>query len=789
MFVEVLLDLPLEQTFTYKLSGYESNPPGFGKRVIVPFGRGDLLKTGIILSVKEELETPLPGVKEVFDIPDPFPLITEEVLETCRWISSFYCSSLGEALFRFIPEGFIVEESLVVSLKEFPPSPNLKFTPSEEAVIRELRASSSGKLKLSTLKRRLKIKSLSQVISSLVKKGAVERISEIEGEKVPKEAFITLASPCNYRGERGKELLEILKERGELPLNEVKALGFSDAVVKRLVERGCVKLGYRRVSVKGKELPLKDPRQVRLTPSQKRAFEEITSSASPHLLTGITGSGKMEVYLSVAREFVEKGKGVIILVPELLLTPELRARVEAYFGSSVALYYGKLSPREKTSVWLKALRGEAKVFLGTRPAVLLPVKDLGLIIVDEEQDPSYKENQKPYYNAREVALKRAELIGAKALLVSATPSVESYYRFKTGRLKRVHLKERVGKVPPPVIEVVDLTREERRGIFSLKLLKTIERVVEAGKQALLYIPRRGFYSVVLCDNCGWSAECKYCKVNLTYHKSSNLLICHMCGRRYRPVSRCPKCSAKLSFKGYGTERVEEELSLLFPHWKIVRLDLDTVKDPVIGAKLIKEIKEGKYQVIVGTNIAVKGHNFPDLSFVAVLLAELLSGAPDFKASERIFHSILQATGRAGRFRPGSAIVQTYSPELPPVKYAVNYMYDEFYENELLGRELLHYPPYTLGVLLEFQLEKKKLEKEMKERYDSLSLVLSRLFNFPKLAPAPIPKLSGRYRYQAFLTTSWEGHLEKLRELKERVEKLFPYHKFRYKIDVEPTRIL
>jgi len=787
VFVEVLLDLPVDQTFTYKLSGYESNSPAFGKRVIVPFGRGDLLKTGIIVSVKESLKTPILNLKEVFDIPDSFLLITEEILETCRWISSFYCSSLGEALFRFIPESFLVHESIVVSLKDKPPE--TKLTPSEEAVLNELLKSSSKRLKLSTLRRRLKVKSLSSVISSLVKKGVVERLTEIEGEKVPKEVYLKVGAPCQYRGKRGRELIEILSERREVPVKEVKALGFSDSVIKNLVEKGCAELVYKRVSLEGREIPLKDFRKVKLTPSQKRAYDEILSSDLPFLLSGVTGSGKMEVYLNVAREFVKRGKGVIILVPELLLTPELKARVEAYLGENVDLYCGKLTPKEKASVWLKALRGETKVFLGTRPAVLLPVKNLGLIIVDEEQDPSYKENQKPYYNAREVAIKRAQIEKAKLLLVSATPSVESFYRFRKGEIGRFHLKERVGKIPLPVIEVVDLRKEERRGIFSKKLLETLERVVKGGRQALLYIPRRGFYSTVFCDSCGWSAECKYCKVNLTYHKSSHLLICHMCGRRYRPVSRCPKCSAKLTYRGYGTERVEEELLNLFPNWKVVRLDLDTVKDPISGARLISEIKEGKYQVIVGTNIAIKGHNFPNLSFVGILLAELLSGAPDYRASERIFQSILQATGRAGRFQPGSAIVQTFNPEFPPIKYAVNYLYDEFYSEELFSRELLGYPPYTLGVLLEFQIEKKGLERELKDRYDSLSTVLSGKFNFPKLSPAPIPKISGRYRYQAFITTSWENHLEKLRELKGKIEKLFPYHKFRCKIDVEPTRIL
>jgi len=787
MFVEVLLELPVERSFTYRLSGYESHPAEFGKRVLVPFGRRDLLKTGIILKVMEKPPESPASFKEVFDIPDPFPLITEEVLETARWVASFYCSSLGEALFRFLPEAFKVEESVVISLKE--DFPKVKLSPAEEAVVRELLNSSSGKLKLSTLRKRLKIKTLSAVISRLVKKGIVESLTEIEKEKVPKEAYLKFLFQGEYRGERGKKLLEILKERRELSVREAKSLGFSDSVIRNLVEKGFAKLYYKKITVENRENPLKDWRLVNLTPAQREAFEGILKGGRAHLLTGITGSGKMEVYLAVAREMVKRGKGVLILVPELLLTPELRSRLEAYFGSRVGIYHGKLTPRERASTWLKALRGEVKVFLGTRPAALLPIKNLGLIVVDEEQDSSFKDNQKPYYNARDVALKRSEITGAKIVLVSATPSVDSFYLYKRGVLQRHHLKERYLRLPLPKIELLDLTAEERRGIFSVKLLKTLDRVVKAGKQALLYIPRRGFFSSVFCESCGWSAECKYCKVNLAYHKSMNLLICHICGKRYRPIFKCPKCSSRLSFRGYGTERVEEELREIFPHIKVVRLDLDTVKEPTTGARLIKEIKEGKYQVIVGTNIAVKGHNFPKLAFVGVLVAELLGGAPDFKASERTFQSIIQATGRAGRFTPGSAIVQAFNPELPAVKFATNYQFEDFYETELFGREILGYPPFTLGVLLEFQIERKALEKRLKEKYESLAAKLQEHFNFPKLNPAPIPKLSGRYRYIAFLTTGWEGHLEKLNRLKMSIGKIFSTSAIKYKINVQPSKIL
>jgi len=785
LFVEVVLDLPLDQTFTYKLSGFESYPPEVGKRVLVPFGKSNLLKTGIIVSITSTPPS-VDKVKEVFEIPDPFPLLGENELKLCRWLSSYYCSSFGEAVFRFLPEAFLVEEEIRIYLKEFE---GIKLTPLEEAVVKELLSSSTGSLKISTLKKRLGKSSIYRLLLSLSKKGVIEKRSSLKRDSVPKERYLRFLKECGYKGKRGRELLEILKEKGELPYSEaINSLGFSKSVIDRLVERGCLELTFKEIDLKNREQELKDLRKVHLTPYQKKVLKELELS-NFHLLTGITGSGKMELYLNFARQIVKEGGGVIILVPELLLTPELRARVEAYFGKEIGLYHGKLTPKEKASAWLKAIKGEVKVFLGTRQAVLLPVKDLKLIVVDEEQDPSYKEQQKPYYHAREVALKRAELQSLKLLLVSATPSVDSYYLFKKMKLKGHFLRERVGNVPPPKVEVLDLSKEERIGIFSKKLINSVERVVNSGGQALLYIPKRGFYSSLYCLSCGFVARCKYCNVNLTYYKSKRVLVCHLCGRRYRAVFRCPKCGGKLSFKGYGTERVEEEIKLIFPNFKTVRLDPDTVKDPLKGAKLIKEIKEGKYQVIVGSNIAVKGHNFPKLTFVGVLLAEMLSGAPDFKSSERIFQGIVQATGRAGRFSPGFALVQTFNPELLSVKCAVNYDLEGFYSQELFFRETLGYPPYTLGILLEFQLGSKKLETELKELYGKLQLKLSEDFNFPKLNPAPISKIAGKYRYIAFLTSPKKSEIERIAKLKEVVGELFSSSKIKCKIDVNPTKII
>jgi primosomal protein N' (replication factor Y) len=785
LFVEVVLDIPLDKTFYYKVPEVLSYPPEVGKRVIVPFGTNDLLRTGIIVGIKEKVDFPEEKIKELFDIPDDFPLFTTSCLKLCRFVSDYYGGYFGETIFSFLPAGFTVTESFFVSLSDS--SPNVNLTEREKKIVEALK--NSGRLKVSTLRKKVKLSSFYQVLRSLISKSVVLREELIKRDAVPKELFAVFVKDGEVRGKKAKELLSYLKEKRKESVKTLKSLGFSREVIKGLAKKGLVELVEEKVTLENRLWELKDERNIKLTPSQERAFKELVEAKEgKFLLYGVTGSGKMEVYLKVAYEMVKRGKSVLILVPELLLTPELRARVESYFGKSIGIYHGKLTPREKVSTWLKALRGEVKVFIGTRGAVMLPIKDLGLIVVDEEQDPSYKEQQKPYYHAREVALKRGEIEKIPVLLVSATPSVETYYRSQIGEIKRLELKERVSTIPLPYIKLVNLQETERVSIFSRELLKAIENTVKKGEQALLFINRRGFFAKSFCLNCGYVAECSDCSVPLVYHKSERKLICHICGKRYEPIYRCPECGKRLDFSGYGTERIEEELRILFPKFRIVRLDQDTVKNPEVGARLIKEIKEGKYDVIVGTQIATKGHNFPKLTLVGVLIADLLGGAPDYMTSERIFQLIVHTTGRAGRFKPGAAIVQAFRPNLPAIKFAVNYQFDEFYREELITRELLDFPPFTKTLLLEFQLEKLKELRKLKEKFKQMKRELFPYFSISDLTPAPIPKVSGRYRFTSLLrANSTEKLIMGIAIIKEKFPSTFKG--IRYKIDVEPTRII
>ncbi len=784
MFVEVALDLPLERTFYYRVSKNTSFSPSLGKRVIVPFGSRDLLRTGVIVSIREEVDVPVERVKEVFDIPDDFSLFTEKTLKLCQWIAEYYCCSLGEVLFSFLPSSFEITEALYVQLRDFS---GVKLSPAEEKIVEVLKA--KGRVKLSILKRLVRISVFYQAVRSLLQKGVIVGEEAVKRDSIPRERFLVLRKEEEVKGPKARVLLEILKDRGKIAIREVKTLGISPSVISRLEKRGIVGIVEEEVTLKNKPQVLEDKRDVQLTPSQKRAFDSVVSSKKGvFVLQGVTGSGKMEVYLKIASEVVRRGKSVLVLVPELMLTPELRARVESYFGNNIGFYHGKLTPREKASTWLKAVRGETSVFIGTRSAVLLPIKNLGLIVVDEEQDSSYKEQQKPYYHARAVSIKRGEIEEFPVLLVSATPSVETFYMAKRGLYKRLELKERVSTVPLPYVKLVNLQEAERVNIFSRELLAAIENTVKKGEQVLLFINRRGFFSQAFCPNCGFISECDDCAVPLVYHKSERKLICHICGKRYRPIYRCPVCGTKLEFKGYGTERVEEEIRILFPGFRVVRIDQDTVKDPSRAAQLIKEIKSGSYDIVVGTQIAIKGHNFPKLTLVGILIADLLGAAPDFMTSERIFQTIVHATGRAGRFKPGAAIVQAFKPELPAVKYAVEHKYEEFYEEELLARKLLNYPPFTKGVLLEFQVDSLSSFKSLNEKFESIKEKLSSFFSVPDLSPAPIPRVSGRYRFISFLRTNSE---EKLMEGNVFIKDNFPKHfrNVRFRVEVDPVKVV
>ncbi len=785
MLVSVALNVPVETLFTYRVPKGLENEVSVGKRVIVPFGRNDRLTTGIIVKVSHDNGDK--NLKNVLEIPDKRVLFPEQLINLSRWIAKRYGAYLGEVIFFFLPKRFFSEQDVLIrpSGGQF----SKKLGVFEKEIYIAVSERGPRGISLKQLKRKLKRRSVYQGIYSLYRKGLLTIENSFKLSSAPREIFVRLKDPSKAKGKYGERIAEILSS-GERSLKElVNDFHIPRDALRRAEKNELVEFLEKEKDFKPKPQGLKDERQIELTPAQKKALEEILLGKKlVTLLSGVTGSGKMEVYLQAAQKIYNEGKSVLILVPELLLTPELRARVEAYFGKEIGIYHGKMTESERASAWLAAAEGRRRIFLGTRSALALPLKNLGLIIVDEEQDSSYKEQQKPYHSAKDSAIKRAEIEGAKVILVSATPSVESYYKAKEGLYGFVELKERVLGTPLPFISVVDLRNTNTYGLFSEKLVRMIEATLQKGEQVLLFLNKRGFYASGICPNCGYRIECERCSVPLVYHKSEGKLLCHICSKSYEPVYKCPKCSSRLIFKGHGTERVEQEVRQLFPSARVVRFDQDSVKNPLKAAELIRAAKEGEFDIIIGTQIISKGHNFPKLSLVAVLLAESSYTSPDFRADERIFQAIVHTTGRSGRFKLGGAVVQTYNPEIPAVKYACNYEFDKFFESEIEVRELLGYPPFSFPILFEVQIENRAELPDVEVRFRRLKVLLEDFAEVPELTPAPISKAFGRYRFISFIRTFSESDLYRSVEvLRKNTKNLFS--KYRTKFVVEPDAIM
>lgn len=502
--------------------------------------------------------------------------------------------------------------------------------------------------------------------------------------------------------------------------------------------------------------------KVTLTNLQENAKKTILSSSKPVLLHGVTGSGKTEVYMSCIDEVLKTGKTAILLVPEISLTPQVLASFRNRFGENVALLHSGLSAGERFDEWKRILFGEAKIVIGARSAIFAPLSNIGIIIIDEEHDSSYVSESNPRYNTIDVATKRCELLGSKLVLGSATPDIESYFKAMNGNFELVEMKERINKKPLPPITIVDMTREVREGnpdIFSRKLKESLEATIKSGSQAMLFINRRGFASFLMCRNCGWVAKCEQCDVSLVYHKHDNALKCHYCDKRYRVFTSCPECgSTDIKQGAIGTERVVNELGLMFPNVNILRMDNDTTSTKGSHAKILSDFRDKKAQILVGTQMIAKGHDFPSVTLVGIIDADVSLHQSSFKATEKTFNLITQVAGRAGRAdKQGEIILQTYAPRHYIYRLASIYDYAGFYRKEINLREVASYPPFAKIIRILFTSFDENLVKDAtKEYYDKVKELKN---NFPKqfiylgVMKAPVGKIENKFRFQILMRIS------------------------------------
>ncbi len=616
--------------------------------------------------------------------------------------------------------------------------------------------------------------------------------------RVPKALALRLFLPSEMRTGKVRELMRNYATL-QVPLSEMKLVKSAKnqiGAAEYLAEHGktdCAYLnsifpgGVSALQKKGyvtiaKEQLLRDPytgvtseKVTRtLTDDQARAVHTIqTDGRTVQLLHGVTGSGKTEIYLTLIAKCLEEGKSSIFLVPEISLTPQMLAQLRARFGKNAAILHSGLSAGERFDEWWRLRTGEAKIAIGARSAVFAPLENLGVIIIDEEHDSSYSSDSAPRYNTFDVALLRAKYNGCKLVLGSATPSAETYKRAKEGEFSLIRLEKRINKRPLPEIIIADMRREVRRGnnsSFSGVLKEELEKCLAADKQAILFLNRRGYSQTVICKECGYVAKCEACDVSLTYHRDEKCLKCHFCGARYKMLTACPDCGGiKLSYAGTGTQRIAAELEKLYPSARILRMDNDTTSGKEGHYKILKAFAEKKADILVGTQMIAKGHDFPTVTLVGILDADMSLHFSDYRSGERTFQLITQVAGRSGRAEEqGKVVMQTFDPENEVLRFATSYDYEGFYQNEISLRAAMAFPPFSkiVRVLVTGEEDKKCIEA-LREVYVGLERLYTEnpdKFLFFNKMRAPIKRIQNRYRYQVLMRISDTSVLPKIYDI-------------------------
>ncbi len=801
-YCDVSLPVPLDQTFTYRLPETLWHRVQPGCRVLVPFGTRKL--TGVVVKLLDQ--PPDGALKEVLRLVDEEPVLDAELLALGGWISQYYCAPLGEVLRSMTPLSGEVRKTKLYSLTDSgrDAARQLVLRASEEdAAVQVLQLLEARPLSASYLEK--KLPNAARVVRSLEKKGFIE-IENLEAQRDPLRASATrlraswlAVSPDDIKlTKRERELhafLELHPGTHNLAELEASVTGASQAA-RSLARRKLIALEPE--SPTGVFASQGPPRT--LNPHQLEAYQQIEGALrggkfQTFLLQGVTGSGKTEVYLKSIDACLALGKSALLLVPEISLTPAVAGDFFHRFGDRVAILHSAFLDAERAEQWRRIRAGLATVVVGTRSGVFAPVRNLGLVVIDEEHDQSYKQQDTPRYNGRDVAIVRAQGAGAVAILGSATPSLESRYNVQRGKYTLLTLPERIEKRPMPDVEVIDMRQEfletRKLATFSRRLVDMIAERLEKGEQTMLLLNRRGFSSFVACRACGEKMECVNCAVTLTYHRRDRRMLCHYCNYAQKVPSVCPKCGSEyLNFIGTGSEKVEEELHRDFPTARIARMDRDTVSGKRHFETILHGFRQGESDILVGTQMIAKGHDIPNVTLVGVVSADVGLGLPDFRAAERTFQLLTQAAGRAGRGNlPGIVLIQTINPEHYAIRYASEQNYDGFYEKEIQFRKLMRYPPFAAlaNVLVRSQKQEEALE---------MSTELGRMLDpapegLKILGPAeaPVPKLKSEFRYQLLIKAIDRKRLnETLRELR-RFTQDRKWSPTALVIDVDPLTLL
>jgi len=797
LFAKVAFPIPVPQVYTYTIPDKFASRVTTGFRVLAPFGRKKITGFVVDVSKKSDITNPLP----ISDLLDSHAVFSQEMLSTAIWISEYYMAPIGQTLAVMLPPGMDQESQIFVMLKENVGEYEIEMLthkrPAQAKILKALYV--YRQLTQKELEKKTGVQNLTKQIAELLKFGVIEQKESIEEPEISVrfEKYVAFAEAYRDEPERLVQAIEKLKNspkqtqllsfmgdlmtaataEGELPEVKqselLKTTGVLSGSLKSLVDKGLLISFEKEVIRNPFDRVYPKLGLLRLNEEQEAAVFQIEAAINQQhfqtfLLHGITGSGKTQIYIEAIRRVLEQGKTAIVLVPEISLTPQAVERYKGNFEDKVTVLHSALSRGERFDSWRKLRSGHFRVVIGARSAVFAPVQNLGLIVIDEEHENTYKQaDTNPKYHARDVAVMRGSFNHAVVILGSATPSVESYYNAETGKYKLIHLSKRIGDVPLPEVQIVNM-REERKihtdnwqPIFSVALRDEMRKALRNHQQIILYQNRRGYATYIECFDCGFVAECPHCSITLTYHIHQNKLRCHYCGHVQDGFRECPQClNANILNHGIGTQKVEELLKETFPKNEVIRMDLDTTGTKGAHHKILEKFKNNEAQILLGTQMVAKGLDFENVTVVGVISADTSLLFPDFRASERTFQLLTQVAGRAGRKeKKGRVIIQSFNPERAAIKHSQDHDFESFYHEEIGYRKELMYPPYgRLALVLIRGLDEKKVIDHASRFSDILHVETAKRIpsqHIHILGPtaAPITRIRNQYRWHIIIKTN------------------------------------
>lgn len=810
-YADVILPLPLHGTFTYELTKKEYENLGIGHRVAVSFGKRKVY-TGVIKQIHTNKPT-LYETKPIEFVYDKKELISESQIDFWSWISKYYFTPIGDVLKAAIPSTFLLESETIIIKKEIN-SDDIEQMTDDEYLIYE--ALDFNTLKINEVSDILDKKNTYSVIQKMILKGFIELNFEINEKYKPKLLNVIYLNKELLEEQKIKNSLKILnsspkqkeilmqiisnlKSQKYIILKDFKnIIKFSDSTIKGLEQKGFITIN--KIKIERNDNKLEHYSKTNdLSESQLNALDQVQSQLKDKdviLLEGVTSSGKTEIYIKIIEDYLDKEMQVLYLLPEISLTTQIIQKLKIHFGDKISVFHSRYSLNERTEVWenIKKNQNKSRLIVGARSSVFLPFQNLGLIIIDEEHEISYKQQEpSPRYNARDSAIYLSKLNNSKVILGSATPSIESSFNAKNNKYGYVKLKERFGNIEMPNIFTIDMKNElkhEYSSIFSLRLVEEIEKTIKDGKQVILFRNRRGYSPQWLCDSCGQNVMCDNCDVSLTYHISSNSLKCHYCGFSSKAEKKCSTCGFDtMIYKGDGTQQIEEVIKEIFPDVRSKRMDWDSTRGKWSFDKIINSFANHEVDILIGTQMITKGLDFKNVNLVGVLNTDHFLNFPDFRAHEKAFQVLTQVAGRSGRSgQRGKVFLQTYQPEHPIIKNVINNDYDEMYNNQLIERKDYNYPPFVR--LIRITLKDKSYEK-LNSSSDWINKVMRANYKGIVLGPVypEVSRIKNKYHKEFLIKLAGLKELNNFRNTFQSIIKSFDsiskYRSVRIIVDVDP----